>query len=78
MPMTNRPSQEPGSTLLTLRIPRLLLRAIDEAAREVHASRSGFIRETVVMRLNRQRLVHEPDPEDILELLRRTNPDNGG
>jgi metal-responsive CopG/Arc/MetJ family transcriptional regulator len=59
------------SRLITLKLSAELLQRIDEAAKANLNSRSGFIREAVVMRLNDQHLVPNPKIEDTLELLRQ-------
>jgi metal-responsive CopG/Arc/MetJ family transcriptional regulator len=61
-----------------LKLSPQLLQQIDEAARQNFSSRSGFIRESVMMRLNNQRLTLKPRLEDILELLRQVDKNNGG
>jgi len=62
------------SRLIQLRMSDQVLRRIDEAAKRQASSRSGFIREAVMLRLNDQHVAANPTEEDILEFLRN----NGG
>ncbi len=61
-----------------LKLPAQLLEEIDEAARANFTSRSNFIRQAVIMRLNDQHLVPNPKLADTLELLRQAGKNNGG
>lgn len=66
------------SERIHVRFSPWLLQAIDEAARTNLNSRSGFIRESVIMRLKDQRLTARPKLEDILEPFRQADKNNGG
>lgn len=48
-----------ASKTINISIPEELIKAIDEAAKNEYASRSDFIRETMVRRLKGQRIVDE-------------------
>jgi metal-responsive CopG/Arc/MetJ family transcriptional regulator len=65
------------SKSIHLKLSPQLLEKIDRAARANLNSRSGFIRESVIMRLNNQHLAHNPRPDDILELLRQAKSGGG-
>jgi hypothetical protein len=49
-----------------------LLQSIEEAARANLTTKSGFIREAVAMRLNKQHLEPNPRPEDIIAVLKQS------
>ena len=59
------------STRVEVKVSTRLLQAIDVAAKANLMTRSGFIRESVIMRLNDHHLVPNPRLEDTLELLRQ-------
>lgn len=67
-----------GSKRIALRLSARLLQEIDVAAKQNLNSRSSFIRESIIMRLNDQHLVPNPRVDDTLELLRRAGRHNGG
>lgn len=62
-----------GSKLLQIRISTTLLASIDEAARANLTNRSGYVRQAIIMRLNDEHLVPNPDPDDVLELLKNAS-----
>lgn len=59
------------SKRIELKLSARLLQRIDGAAGTNLTSRSDFIRQAVVMRLNGQHLAPNPRLEDTLELLRQ-------
>jgi uncharacterized protein (DUF1778 family) len=51
------------SKKINLRLGRELLEAIDEAAAANYQTRSDYMRESIVLRLNRQVVMDQPDPD---------------
>ena len=64
---------------IEVRISPELLEEIDQAAANAWQSRSDWIRESLVLRLNRQDIVARPDPEKLwqAELARLSKPPQG-
>lgn len=56
---------------IEIRVSAELLKKINVAAAAHFSSRSGFIRDAVIMRLNEQYLARSPGTHETLELLRR-------
>ena len=52
-----------GSQRITLTLPLELLIRIDEAAKDNYCSRSDYLRESVILRLNKQQI--SPKPREI-------------
>ncbi len=48
-----------------------LLEEIDQVAKASYKSRSAYIRETIVLRLNNQRVISEPSDDEFLKSLER-------
>lgn len=59
-----------------LKLSANLIQKIDEAAAINYTSRSDFIREAVVMRLNNQLVVKNPQMSEILEVLTKVEQNN--
>lgn len=57
------------SKVVNLTLPNNLVQRIDEAAKANYESRSDYIRESVVLRLNRQRIVDQKSKEDKLQAI---------
>ncbi len=64
-----------GETI-TLRLSAGLVAVIDEAAKQDYTSRSAFIRESIMLRLNNQRIVSKPSDEEFLKNLERFSTQN--
>jgi len=63
--------RDEGTYGIHVRVSPALLKKIDEAVQAGFTSRSGFIREAVLMRLNGQYVADSPKMEATLELLRQ-------
>ena len=59
------------SQMVSIKITARLLKEIDETAKANHQSRSSFIRQSVTMRLNNQRIVTESSEDEFLNNLER-------
>jgi metal-responsive CopG/Arc/MetJ family transcriptional regulator len=60
------------SIRIEIKVQAQMLERIDKAARTDFASRSGYIREAIAMRLHREHREPDPTPGDIIELLKRS------
>jgi Arc/MetJ-type ribon-helix-helix transcriptional regulator len=54
-----------------LRLSADLLQQIDQAAKTTYKSRSAYIRESIVLRLNHQRVIAVPAEDEFLKSLER-------
>jgi metal-responsive CopG/Arc/MetJ family transcriptional regulator len=66
------------SVSIHLKLSADLIQKINEAAQANYTSRSDFIREAVVMRLNNQLVVKNPQMSEILEVLTKVEQNSQG
>ncbi|PIZ62280.1 hypothetical protein COY17_02700 [Candidatus Saccharibacteria bacterium CG_4_10_14_0_2_um_filter_52_9] len=57
------------SQIVYLRVSARLLQQLDKAAKANYQTRSGFIRQSIALRLNSQRVIDEPTEDEVLKSL---------